>query len=135
MYGNDATTNGYLQGTQLGFSVTAVSGAQVTTNIPSPNVSPSMYGYNFTRWIMRFPAVAGFAGRSVEIINDDWSGNTHVFTVGYVDGATYLNNEYQYQPLANPPGVYMVPLVSGTTFDLDGRWLRAFNGPGMGHTP
>jgi hypothetical protein len=129
----------------------------LTTNIRSDD--SAFYGYNFTRWIIRVHGVlttpandgvgmgTGLVDQTLEVLNDDTSGTYRVFTVniGTSDGyystspppvlpTTLLNPTGGY--VTQLPGEYLVKAVGGTltntfSFILDGRWLRAFNGPGM----
>src|SRR5262249_37094935 len=115
---------------------------QLRTNLPARD--PAFFGYNFTRWIMRFHHHGASLPRPVdqtlEILIDDDSGTSElsqgfrVFTVSDPDATSVL---------INPTAGNVTPLVSplvradGTAdpqapFVLDGRFLRAFNGPGLG---
>ncbi len=103
MYGNDALNNGAILNGGPGGAPLAVTGItlitsgtyagmiQLTTNIPSNNSSAGaqFYGFDFTRWILRFPtqqvspgspATSGvtYVNRSHEILVDDPTG----FTIG-----------------------------------------------------
>ncbi len=137
-------------------AVTAGTGTQflLTTNIPSND--PVFYGYNFTRWNMRvsYQAVGTphIVDQTLEILADSLfnvnSTTGRVFTVniGYTEGnsvaattgpppvpATPATN------LFNPtlgttttlPGQSIIAATGTPRFILDGRWLHAFNGPGM----
>ena len=123
------------------------------TNIPIPAADPTFYGYNFTRWILRLSYTGNAIPRPVdqtfEILYDNsqtgdmttaFSGSGfHVFRVTPVDATTALDNptaaaqndlaawqNFLVQPfLVQPQG-------GAAQFILDGRRLRAFNGPGMG---
>ena len=131
------------------------------TNIPIPANDPTFFGYNFTRWIMRVSYVglvnAG-NGKAVdqtfEVLYDNMTqGDTttafsnqgyHVLRVSPIDmpltpsTPTTLNNPtlgtvtsqamVQY---ANPGTFAAYSNLINYPFVLDGRWLHAFNGPGM----
>ncbi len=134
----------------------------ILTNIPIPGAAftwppgsnntlydSTFYGYNFTRWILRLTYVAAGLPHPVdqtfEILFDDNQPNSnatqfsgqgfHVFRVVPTDPngttltnltAAALNNWSQTSTPLVQPG------VAGSVFTLDGRWLRAFNGAGMG---
>jgi large repetitive protein len=128
---------------------------QLTTNISASDAT--FYGYHFTRWIIRV-SYTGALSQSVtvntvsytpvqpvtqtlEILNDngfaDASGQFRVFTVAILDSSTnLLNPSYPTGPSTSQlPAQYLVAAAGsnlGTAFPfvLDGRWLRAFNGPG-----
>jgi hypothetical protein len=162
MYGNDANGDGFLPfhpSTGLSFFITAA--AQVagptytlTTNIVSNDAN--FYGYNFTRWIMRVSYTGalgtstGAVDQTLEITADSGfninSNAFRVFTVAILDTATTLNNPNANVNFPNGystslSGSFLAALVAAGNaanlgvqfpFVLDGRWLRAFNGPGMG---
>src|SRR5262249_42414032 len=116
MYGNDAFNNGYLtvNTSKTGplFTIkfiTPVGGNvglfDVQTNIPVPNTAPehdsTFYGYDFTRWIMRFSLLGSSfpspPDQTLEILIDDYgqlqnplnlSGPYHVFRVRHADSLT-----------------------------------------------
>ena len=98
---------------------------------------PALYGYNFTRWIMRFREQGGASpqpvDQSIEILIDDDSGASafsqgyRVFCVSEPDSTTVLHNPTLGK--RDPAGLAAPPRSS---FILDGRFLHAFNGPGMG---
>jgi large repetitive protein len=120
------------------------------TNIPAQD--PAFYGYNFTRWIMRVtnPQGAPPVTQTLEILRDDNTGQspfTEGMRVFYVmnftsppnprvgfDTLTHIHN-----PNTTPTDVYLAPPLNPQTgfttplfpFTLDGRYLYAFNGPGM----
>ena len=154
--GADPTSPAYNYSTLYIVSVASAGGTlyNLTTNIPSND--PAFYGYYFTRWILRvtYSGTQSNGGTSVvaqtlEVLADSGynsgTNNPRVFTVNIAptDAATYLNNPTP--PPGNPtgyyltqlPGQYLVAVASGTNlgttfpFILDGRWLHAFNGPGM----
>ncbi len=221
MYGNDAGTNGYLTsnpatgGPLLFTNVQQYNNSaiyDVLTNLPIPTVYPGMYGYNFTRWIVRL-SYAGptpttntvlypqAVSQTFEVLFDDLSGGTvltdfgnqnfHILRLSPVDlpqpvnspqnttgvgtvMGTVLNNPTLgfttpgAFPGWDPPGAnnslnlayvpaqpsllqfltYAFPTapqknlglpnyapytnLANYPFVLDGRWLHAFNGPGMG---
>ncbi|QEH38168.1 hypothetical protein OJF2_67660 [Aquisphaera giovannonii] len=136
------------------FYITAVASAggtlyDLTTNIPTAD--NAFYGYDFTRWTLRVAMLTaptspatGVVNQSLEVLIDNTSGANHVFRVNIAptDAATTLLN-----PTVTPthaagyttqlPGDYLVAAAGGGAvgtqqFILDGRWLHAFNGPGMG---
>lgn len=148
MYGNDASGNGYVtvnsDGSALQITgVTNVSGTlyNLTTNIVVGD--PAFYGYNFTRWTLRVRMVAGYTNtgvvdQSLEVLNDIATGANRVFTVNInpTDSSTSLINPtpapgYPSGFHTDLPGQYLVAGTGTHQFVLDGRWLHAFNGPGM----
>ena len=201
MYGHDAVNNGNLiSGFQVTNATLITSGAyagmiQLTTNIPSANKLPAgaaYSNYNFTRWILRFPAAfeqnfnsfatpTSFVSKSHEVLVDDNTSNAtsrllyvavpDIKTERRLSSAAALHMVPPVEPTitgfqsANPiPGGGYLPLdlpftssangwtsalnslpginpLSGTDFNtlpasfqnfvLDGRFLRAFNGPGV----
>src|SRR5262249_50900823 len=116
MYGNDAFSNGRLTARPDGQPVGPFSNAQfyvlaaefeqtsklwrLRTNIPA--LDPAFYGYNFTRWIIRFRHEGfpspGPVDQTCEILIDDDSGASafsqgyRVFVVSDPDSASVLNN-------------------------------------------
>src|SRR4051794_32771747 len=158
MYGNDAATNGSLQARPDGrpagpfqdarFYVLAAGSdpnsglRQFRTNILAHDAA--FYGYNFTRWFMRFQHRGGSSPRPVdqtcEILIDDDSGSSafsegyRVFLVSDPDSTTVLNNPTlgSATPLVWPLNRQDGTPAPRSPFILDGRFLRAFNGPGMG---
>ena len=119
---------------------------QYTTNIPTTG---QYYGLDFTRWIVRFPNNG--VPQTFEVLEDDAvnGGGVHLFTL-----ASNLVNPYSNSSdstsfiyvdpnlgatvdLSNTPGSVIKKYtalgseVSGTAFVLDGRYMRAFNGPGL----
>ena len=142
-------------------SVTAGTGTlyNLTTNIPAND--PAFYGYNFTRWTMRVtytgPVANGGTGvvsQTLEVLADTSPNGYRVFTVsiGYTQGNSNstaippivpttlhnptVTNGYPNGYVTQLPGEYLTAAVGGTLtgicqFILDGRWLHAFNGPGM----
>lgn len=187
MYGNDAATNGYVdynpgdpngQGLlQFTNSPTVAAGGKIVkavdvggtiqcvTNIPLGH--PAFYGYNFTRWVVKF-GPRGFnngtgetrlIGQTFEVLMDDDTGTDNatyrVFYLsppvpaaigsraGYTSpdadpttGATVVNASALIGEYAGAPGVPSTVITGyeNVGFALDGRFLRAFNGPGMGYT-
>ena len=130
--------------------VTAGTGTlyNLTTNIPAND--PAFYGYNFTRWTLRVTyngmlanGGTGVVSQTLEVLDDTSSGAYRVFTVNIAptDAATTLINptvttSYPTGYVTQLPGQYLVAAAGGTLtgvcqFILDGRWLHAFNGPGM----
>ena len=169
MYGNDANFNGYLTSRPGGAGTTAPYNysqfyiqqiQQVgTTNLYDvlTNLAlgdSALYGYNFTRWVLRLgyvgPVPTGTpmpVNQTFDIITDDYNnilgsavadGVHRVFRISAPDSTTYLNNptlaDFYNDPSWNngtntavqPPSVNQY-----FPFILDGRWLHAFNGPGM----
>ena len=177
MYGNDAQNNGYVdksEGVYFTAGVATPAGTvdaagrslvgtiQCVTSVPCPgNATGPFYGYDFTRWVVKFDAQLGptggglesrLVGQTFEIVYDDALSVTRSFNPSRV---------FYLAPLPNPMGYrsnYQSPetVVSGdvavnqsmligeyadlngfavpinTAFTIDGRFLRAFNGPGMG---
>ncbi len=137
------------------YSTATPSGlVQYTTNIPTANTNPAFYGLDFTRWIVRIPGTGGAAAPNAgtinatyEVLEDDYSGAAHIFTLAPADPidstsslATRVYNNPQSPIVGTPtvpsPNVVTMahPLASGggsVQFYLDGRYMRAFNGPGM----
>lgn len=161
MYGNDAAFNGYLaarpdNGAALRF--TSVS-ASAVPNGPLAGLyaceinvqynDPAFYGYyDFTRWIVQVPGQPVFngtswvcgVGESFEVIYDDYSGQNSNARVLYLtphDGTTSITNyATPFVPPAPPPQTAitqsgLIGASVGAQFVLDGRYLRAFNGPGL----
>lgn len=164
MYGNDAANNGYLAANPVNgsrFFVTAfqqVAGSNLfdfRTNIPLND--PSLYGYNFTRWVLRItytgpvppPPVVGGIGKPVdqtfEIVYDDYTASLNsgfangfrMFRVSPIDDRTVLSNPTlaALNGLGSANPWFSVPAPPRNSvllpFTLDGRYLRAFNGPGL----
>ena len=125
----------------------------LTTNIPVGD--PAFYGYNFTRWTMRLTFIGaptapgtGVVDQTLEILADTSPGAYRVFTVDMAptDKATILStstpdpwpnlplfpNGYPNGHYTQLPGSYLANGTGTFRFILDGRRLRAFNGPGMG---
>ena len=158
---------------------------QYQTNIPT---SGQYYGLDFTRWIVRFPTfpvnvsnpISGnTVGQTFEILEDDYSGGYHLFTLSnnltnptqdptypgmpapnpysaadwtsfiYVDqnngpaiastSATppvytytkaYSSLAREFNTQGSAPGTLSTANPSNP-FILDGRYMRAFNGPGL----
>ena len=158
MFGNDASNNGYLAGNpSSGAPFTIINIQPVAnsaglydfqTNIPIPAADPTFYGYNFTRWILRLSYTGSAIPRPVdqtfEILYDNFqTGDTttaftgsgfHVFRVTPVDATTALDNPTAaaQSGLAAWQNFLVQPQAGAAQFILDGRRLRAFNGPGMG---
>ena len=130
--------------------VTAGTGTlyNLTTNIPAND--PAFYGYNFTRWALRVTyngmlanGGTGVVAQTLEVLADNSPSGYRVFTVNIAptDAATTLINptvttSYPTGYVTQLPGQYLVAAAGGTLtgvcqFILDGRWLHAFNGPGM----
>ena len=132
------------------------------TNIPIPAADPTFYGYNFTRWIMRVSYVGPVNtgnGKAVdqtfEVLYDNMTqGDTttafsnqgfHVLRVSPIDmpltpaTPTTLSNPTlgiitsQAMVQYENSGVFAAySNLLNYPFVLDGRRLRAFNGPGLG---
>jgi hypothetical protein len=160
MYGNGSQSNGYLTASPSNggtFSITGIAATTLpnganaialTTNIQAGDIT--FYGYNFTRWFMRVAYNANTGGgqppgQSFEILADSGfiSGSAagRTFTVAPFDATTTLNNPTFNASGGTPlPGFYLAQLLANSgapgnnvfPFILDGRWLSAFNGPGMG---
>src|SRR5271157_3273836 len=145
-------------GTDPFFYVTGVSQVgtstqyNLTTNIPVGD--PAFYGYNFTRWTMRLTFIGaptapgtGVVDQTLEILADTSPGAYRVFTVNMAptDQATVLStstpdpwpnlplfpNGYPNGHYTQLPGSYLANGTGTLRCILDGRWLHAFNGPGM----
>ena len=124
----------------------------LTTNIPVGD--PTFYGYNFTRWTLRLSYTGTIAApisgtrvvnQTFEVLVDNTAGAMRVFRVNInpTDQTTTLLNPTTPNPNNYPngyttqlPGQYLVAAAAGSPlgtaqFILDGRWLHAFNGPGM----
>jgi hypothetical protein len=135
MYGNDATYNGYLNETFRIVNATADAAdptrMYLQVNIAGETTSTYDASYQFDRWIMRLsgsttpPVVA----RSLEILDDNTSGAQRIFTVKSdpLDATAKLA-----RPEATATPASLAQPIVGAEFALDGRYLRAFNGPGMG---
>jgi hypothetical protein len=121
---------------------------QYQTNIPVYSPWPQLYALDLTRWVLRLNRLNSPVAQTLEVLHDDRSGAYHVLTLSGADSVTrtYTNPNMQYMNgvtpansttgpaktavFMNQPGVLgSVPL--GTQFALDGRYMRAFNGPGM----
>src|SRR5271165_3642609 len=130
--------------------VTAGTGTlyNLTTNIPAND--PAFYGYNFTRWTLRVSyngtlanGGTGVVAQTLEVLADTSPSGYRVFTVNIAptDAATTLINptvttSFPTGYVTQLPGQYLSAAAGGTLtgvcqFILDGRWLHAFNGPGM----
>ena len=162
MFGTDAGNNGFLTVNPAGGPMTIQAAGPVTitmqgqpttsyyaiqTWLPAPSNfaanGQALFGFDFTRWLIRLTVPGSRIPRSpdqtLEILIDDFGqfGNLsgysglgyHTFYVSNlgVDATTGLNNPTQ--GIVNNQLVQPVPNVP---FILDGRWLHAFNGPGMG---
>lgn len=141
MYGSDAANNGFLD--SLPYSGASL---QVTNIVSSTTTTPYRYvvdtnipgylgSYDFRRWIMRVqPSVTtnGAGGQqynvsqTFEVLDSQVVNNVRQLTIS---GAHVLPN------IPHPAGgnrtVGMTDPVNPMVFELDGRYLRAFNGPGM----
>jgi hypothetical protein len=127
------------------------------TNISIPGgADPTFYGYDFTRWILRLsylnpPALPHPVDQTFEILIDNSTDNpnltqltgngVHVFRVTPIDTTTGIfnptagaaNGWSNWQNAALPIGWnFLTTPGNPATFILDGRWLHAFNGTGMG---
>jgi hypothetical protein len=158
MFGNDARNNGYLAGHPLTGAPFVITNLQpvansaglydIQTNIPIPASDPTFYGYDFTRWTLRLSYTGSAIPRPVdqtfEILYDNFrTGDTttaysgsgfHVFRVTPIDATTALENPTAaaQNGLAAWQDFLVQPQSGAARFILDGRRLRAFNGPGMG---
>ena len=127
----------------------------LTTNIPAND--PAFYGYNFTRWNLRVSyqavGVSGVVDQTFEILQDSQfianNNGYRTFTVniGLTEGNSVAATVGP-PPTSGTPATKLINPTLGTTttlpgqsiiaatgvprFILDGRWLHAFNGPGMG---
>ncbi|MFO0889280.1 MAG: hypothetical protein U0790_09090 [Isosphaeraceae bacterium] len=151
MYGHDGRNNGYIatnsDGGPLRINrVVADSGNRynLVTNIRLDD--SAFYGYNFTRWTLRVKMVAGWnpevttvLDQSLEILRESDDGTYRVFLVNInpTELSTTLVNRTPAPNYPNgfvtvQPAQYLVSPQGATYhFVLDGRWLHAFNGPGM----
>jgi hypothetical protein len=154
MFGNDAGNNGYVASSPYSgsFHITNITQTTfgnspayaLTTDIFSAD--QSMYGYNFTRWIMQvgYNLTTGSGQpplQTLEILSDSTSNTYRTLTVAPFDSTTTLDNPSfnNHTGTTTPlPGFYLAQFIGKTgpaatefPFVLDGRWLRAFNGPGM----
>ena len=141
---------------------------QYRTNIPTTG---PYYGYDFTRWIIRFTNANGQAQTSTvaqtfEILEDDFTGTYHRFTLSanlgnptfdpnFTSGTIETSSDTQSfiygdpnQGAATPSGTRADKgftalnrelggalggsyTTNSNAFVLDGRYMRAFNGPGL----
>ena len=141
--------------------VAAVAGSttlfDLTTNIPSND--STFYGYDFTRWTLRVSYQSvGLVDQTLEVLVD--SGFNASLTTGRVFrvniGLTEGNSLPKIPAVPGPPAVRpfrprlrrfcnptqvtatilpgqkLIATIGTPRFILDGRWLHAFNGPGMG---
>ncbi|MGO9597590.1 MAG: hypothetical protein ACLP7Q_06170 [Isosphaeraceae bacterium] len=176
MYGDDAYFNGYLATRPGGanppnynystFYITSVSAPlgssnstggtfyDLTSNIIQGD--PAIYGYDFTRWILRISYAPAPTAPGTYVVNQTLevlpvTGRTNGYVAGSTANLVFRVNINSVAPYAtdsaatliNPsgsgyvtqlPGNYLVAGGFGLTdfpFVLDGRWLHAFNGPGM----
>ena len=160
MYGNDAQNNGYLAALPSSGAPFTIAGIQPVsssaglydfqTNIPIPASDPALYGYDFTRWTLRLSYTGNAIPRPVdqtfEILYDNYrTGDTstafsgsgfHAFRVTPIDTTTALNNPTAaaQNGLGQWQDFLVQPQPGAIRFVLDGRRLRAFNGPGLGPT-
>ena len=135
MYGTDAYNNGVLDSiytitaagfdSQLGYQ----NFAQYTTTIPV-DTTPDL-----TRWIIRIAPTGNTVAQTFEVLRDlRPSGGTHSLTLSNPDPNISLIQP----PVPPPPGAgyptgYPTPIpgaITNNVIALDGRFLRAFNGPG-----
>jgi large repetitive protein len=159
MYGNDAKNNGSLSAFPDGSSLISFTQATVqangtilaTTNIPVG--APAFYQYgplHFNRWLVKFPSSTAtvnnvntfLVAQSFEILLDDTSGAFRVFTLA--PSGEVATNPTQITGYTTPdiPGIVQSTLVGNAASPnpiptnipviLDGRFLHAFNGPGLG---
>ncbi|HKM53453.1 MAG TPA: hypothetical protein VJY33_08580, partial [Isosphaeraceae bacterium] len=125
----------------------------LTTNIPLND--PAFYGYSFTRWTLRVTyngtlanGGTGVVAQTFEVLVDTSNNGYRAFTVNIAptDAATTLvSSEVSSTNVTTSydtqlPGMYLAAAATNNTnlsastifpFILDGRWLHAFNGPGM----
>ncbi|MGP0070210.1 MAG: hypothetical protein ACLQGP_42250 [Isosphaeraceae bacterium] len=124
------------------------NGSPGTTTVNSPyQTAPGSSGSLTTVSLANHASPA----QTIEIIGDSGYNSTssayRTFTIGYLDGSTNLINwgyenssgGMQTASTSPLPGQYLAyaaanNVATGTSFpfSLDGRWLHAFNGPGMG---
>jgi hypothetical protein len=151
MYGNDAVNIGFLAqlpddtpllliGARPDPNPAFAGFTQYLTNIPIDGQTGLM-GLDFTRWILKVAACGGFdaegharapvvppVAQTFEVLRDDRTGSDpfsrgmwHLVTLSHADTTTAIASRSA--RLAQP--------LMGSPFLLDGRFLRAFNGPGM----
>ncbi|HKM56448.1 MAG TPA: hypothetical protein VJY33_23795 [Isosphaeraceae bacterium] len=127
----------------------------LTTNILAND--PVFYGYTFTRWNIRVSyqavGVAGIVDQTLEVLADSGfnasltTGRVLTVNIGLTEGnsvaatvgppptpaipATILTNP-TLGTTTTLPGQSLIAATGMPRFILDGRWLHAFNGPGMG---
>jgi hypothetical protein len=127
---------------------------ELTTNIPLND--QAFYGYNFLRWTIRLSYVGAITGtgvvnQSFEILVDNTTGVLANGTATQFRAFRVNINPTDQTPALQSsvvsttgtstyntqlPGQYLVAASAGAALGtaqiiLDGRWLRAFNGPGM----
>lgn len=129
---------------------------QLLTNVPVGSFYPSLAGVDFTRWYVRIAPFITYNANNVpiyhnaqtfEVLQDDATGNDafsagtetctqqganmHLLTIAPLDNTTFVynnftgNNSILSLPLDRDANNNPIPIV------LDGRYRRAFNGPGM----
>lgn len=131
---------------------------QVRTNISTGYGSPTLFGLSFDRWILRVGPFANRDGagefetaQTFEVLEDNNLGAVHILTLRGNDNGSTINHLYAgalgYVPpnddteaaAATPFAQHLAPNYGGgsfvatnpVAFTLDGRYLNAFNGPGI----
>ena len=121
---------------------------QYPTNIPTTG---QYSGLDFTRWILRFAPVNGVP-QTFEVLEDDATTGSHIFTLSANLGIPVTDPLNNVTPLSSADVrsfIYANPNIGaggsvgsfaknyttltreGVPFVLDGRYMRAFNGPGL----
>jgi hypothetical protein len=173
MYGNDASTNGYLDRVPYSGADLTISAVKVTNDptgltpganaykdqpyqyVIDTNIPAFLSSYNFLRWIVRLQATWSVdqstgdpyyfnVSQTFEVTGQAVNGNTrqlaisgsHAWPVPNTTppASTIAPTWYTYTNPKNTAKTIdagTTPPVQNVTFVLDGRHLRAFNGPGM----
>ena len=156
-YGGSYTTLQLLGNPQIHSTSTATpfyGQLQYATNIPTTG---QYSGLDFTRWILRFAPVNGVP-QTFEVLEDDaTTGQAHIFTLSANLGTPVADPLNNVTPLSSADVrsfIYANPNIGaagstgsftkgystltregtpngGLPFVLDGRYMRAFNGPGL----
>jgi hypothetical protein len=123
---------------------------QFQTNIPANSLFPQLYNLDFTHWILTVTSGGGI-NQTFEVLEDNTGTGVHVLTLSASDpvdilgfNVTRIYNNPNFPLIVGAPvgvGTRKVPLfmnqpplttgAGNATFTLDGRYIRAFNGPGM----
>lgn len=127
------------------------------TNVPSNGI-PGLYGLNFGRWNVKIARCAGYDNngdpinpivppimQTYEVIKDVNQGGVHLISLAPISDQPTSNSNASlltalFNPLSTTPTTLAVgatPFIAaqnGLPILLDGRRLRAFNGPGLMNT-